>query len=114
MSIKSRIRSIIWPFQPPSQHTLPEFPNFKSLELSDKGAIEAITKKFPPYSDFNFVSMWAWDIKGEVRVSQLYGNLIVRFTDYLTGEPFYSFLGDSKVNETVRALLELSKRDGLK
>ena len=94
--------------------TLPEFPKFKPLELSDKQDIEKITNKYPPYSDFNFVSMWSWDIKDEMRVSQFYGNLVVRFTDYLTGVPFYSFLGDNKVNETAEALLKLSKNEGLK
>ena len=46
---------------------LPEFPQFKKLELSDKEEVEKFTSKFPPYSDFNFVSMWSWDIKGEMR-----------------------------------------------
>ena len=92
---------------------LPKFPQFKSLELSDKEDVEKITGKFPPYSDFNFVSMWSWDIKGEMRLSMLNENLVVRFTDYLTGEPFYSFLGDNKVNETVEELLEFSKKESL-
>jgi hypothetical protein len=48
---------------------LPEFPKFKSIEISDKEDVEKITKKYPPYSDFNFVSMWSWDIKGDMRVS---------------------------------------------
>lgn len=86
---------------------IPEFPEFKKLELSDKKDIEQFTSKFPPYSDFNFVSMWSWDIKGEMRVSQLNDNLVVRFTDYLTGEPFYSFLGNNKVNDTAEKLLEI-------
>ncbi len=92
---------------------LPEFPNFKSIELSDKNDIETITHKFPPYSDFNFLSMWSWDIKSEMRFSMLNDNLVVRFTDYLTGEPFYSFLGGNKVNDTVKSLLELSEKEGL-
>lgn len=91
---------------------LPDFPQFKNLELNDKDDIESITKKYPPYSDFNFISMWAWDIKGEMRVSKLNENLVVKFNDYVTGEPFYSFLGDNKVNETVESLLELSKKEG--
>lgn len=90
-----------------------EFPNFKPIELSDKGDVEKITNKFPPYSDFNFVSMFSWDIKGEMRISQLYGNLIVRFTDYITGEPFYSFLGSNKVNEVIDILLKLSLKEGI-
>ena len=91
---------------------IPQFPEFKKLELSDKEEIESFTKKFPPYSDFNFVSMWSWDIKGEARISQLNGNLVVRFNDYITGEPFYSFLGQSNVNETAKNLIEISKRLG--
>ncbi len=87
---------------------IPEFPQFKSLELSDKQEIEKITSKYPPYSDFNFVSMWCWDIKNEMRISLLYGNLVVRFTHYLTGEPFYSFLGETKVNETIEKLLNMT------
>src|SRR3989338_1647905 len=90
---------------------IPEFPKFKPIELSDKTEVEKITSKYPPYSDFNFVSMWSWDIKNEMRISLLNGNLVVRFTDYLTGEPFYSFLGDNKVNETVEELLEFSKKE---
>jgi hypothetical protein len=93
---------------------LTDFPQFKNLELNDKDDIESITKKYPPYSDFNFISMWAWDIKGEMRVSKLNGNLVVKFNDYITGEPFYSFLGDNKVNETIESLLELSKKEGFK
>ncbi len=93
---------------------LPEFPQFKHIELSDKEDVEAITGEYPPYSDFNFVSMWSWDIRGEMRLSVLYGNLVVRFTDYLTGQPFYSFIGENKVNETAKALLQLSKKEKLK
>ena len=92
---------------------IPEFPEFKNLELSDKEDVEKFTGKFPPYSDFNFVSMLSWDIKGEMRLSQLYGNLVVRFTDYVTGKPFYSFLGDNKVENTTKEILALAKKEGL-
>lgn len=92
---------------------IPEFPEFKQIELSDKGDIEKITHEYPPYSDFNFISMWSWDINGKMRISRLHGNLIVCFTDYISGEPFYSFLGDKKENETADALIKLSKEEGL-
>ena len=93
---------------------IPEFPEFKKLELADKDEIESFTKQFPPYSDFNFVSMWSWDIKGDMRVAWLNGNLVVKFTDYLTSQPFYSFLGTNKVNDTAAALIEISKVLGQK
>jgi len=87
---------------------IPQFPEFKRLELSDKAAIEKITSQYPPYSDFNFVSMWSWDIKGEMRISILNKNVVVRFCDYITGEPFYSFLGNNRVNETAKEILHIA------
>ncbi|MDD5050238.1 MAG: phosphatidylglycerol lysyltransferase domain-containing protein [Candidatus Pacebacteria bacterium] len=92
---------------------IPEFPKFKKLELSDKADVEAFTHKYPPYSDFNFTSMWSWNIKDEMSISQMNNNFVVRFTDYVTGKPFLSFLGTNKVNETAQALLEFSKSEGL-
>ena len=103
----------IKPPDPLIPSVIPEFPHFKKLELSDKEAVESFTQHYPPYSDFNFTSMWAWDVKGEMRVSQLNGNLVVRFTDYTTGEPFYSFLGTSNVSDTARKLLDLSVKEDL-
>jgi hypothetical protein len=90
---------------------IPEFPEFKKLELSDKKDVEKFTESFHPYSDFNFVSMWCWDVKKEMTISKLHDNLVVRFNDYLTWEPFYSFLGVNKVNETSEALFNLSIKE---
>ena len=92
---------------------LPQFPLFKNLELSDKVDIDTITSQYPPYSDFNFVSMWSWNVEGEMKVSQLNGNLVVKFTDYITAEPFLSFLGTNRISETVEALLTLSHATGM-
>ncbi len=92
---------------------IPEFPEFKKLELADKEAVGNFTKDFPPYSDFNFVSMWSWDIKGEMRLSELNKNLVVLFTDYLTGEPFYSFIGNKDIESTVRTLIAFSSQNNL-
>ena len=89
---------------------IPEFPNFKKLELTDKEEVEKITSKFPPYSDFNFVSMWSWDIKGEMRISKLNNNLVVKFTDYLIGSPFFSFLGENKLLETAQNIIDFAKK----
>ncbi len=91
---------------------IPLFPEFKKLELSDKDEIESFTRQFPPYSDFNFVSMWSWDIKSETSVSQCEGNLIVRFTDYLSKEPFYSFIGVNNIYKTIDSVTEYSLKNG--
>ena len=87
---------------------IPEFPQFKKLELSDKKDVEKFTSLFAPYSDFNFASLWSWNIKDEMRLSVLNGNLVVHFTNYLTEELFYSFLGDKKINETAETTISVS------
>jgi hypothetical protein len=92
---------------------IPAFPQFKGLEMSDRSEIDKFTSLFPPYSDFNFVSLWSWDLKGEVRLSILNGNLVVRFTHYITGELFYSFIGINQVDDTAKKIIELSAKEGL-
>ncbi|MBU2103588.1 DUF2156 domain-containing protein [Patescibacteria group bacterium] len=89
-----------------------EFPDFKKIEVSDKEEIDAYTKEYPPYSDFEFGSLWAWDVKEEMAISILNGNLVVKFTDYTTGKPFLAFLGKNMVNETAGALLSYSVQNG--
>jgi hypothetical protein len=93
---------------------LPEFPKFKKLELSDREDIEKITHVHAPHSDYNFMSMWAWDVKNHMEVSTLNNNLVVKFTDYITSEPFYSFLGKNKPEETAETLLNHSIENELK
>jgi len=90
---------------------IPTFPEFKKLELSDKKDVEKFTSEFPPYSDFNFSNMWGWDLKGEMGFSVLNNNLIVKFTDYLNGQLFLSFLGKNMVNETAKELIAFSKKN---
>lgn len=91
---------------------IPHFPEFKKLELTDKDEIDAYTAQFPPYSDFEFASLWAWNVKEEMGVSWLRGNLVIKFTDYTTGEPFLTFLGTNEVNETSKELLAYAAQGG--
>lgn len=90
---------------------IPHFPTFKKLEISDKEDVDSHTGSFPPYSDFEFSSLWSWDVKEEMAISLLNNNLVVRFTDYTTGHPFLSFLGTERVDETVEELLAYSARE---
>src|SRR3989344_4020231 len=90
---------------------IPEFPNFKKLELSDKQEIETFTSSWTPYSDFNFTSLWCWDTWGKTRLSKLNGNLIFKLGDYLTDSMFCSFIGDNNLNDTADKLLVFSKKE---
>lgn len=93
---------------------IPKFPEFKKLELSDKKDVEKFTLKYPPYADHNFAGTWSWDVRDQMQISELNGNYVVRFINYETGEPFFTFLGENKVDETAKHLLDLSKKENLK
>jgi hypothetical protein len=92
---------------------LPLFPNTKLLEISDKLLIETFVANFHPYSDYNFTSLYSWDTNNTIEIAQIYDNLVVKFSDYITGKAFYSFLGSNSVNKTAEALLEQSQTEGL-
>lgn len=84
---------------------IPLFPEFKPVEIGDREEIESLTRRFPTYSDFNFVSLLSW---GQSQVSILNGNLAICLQDYMTGAPVYSFMGTNDVAGTSFALLDLA------
>ena len=92
---------------------IPNFPESKQLEISDKQEIEKITSKFDPYSDYNFVSLFSWDTDEDVRISLLNKNLVVLFIDYVSSEKFYSFLGTNKVEDTINTLMRHARKRGI-
>ncbi len=92
---------------------IPPFPQFKKLELSDKNDVDLITRFYPPYSDFNFAGTWSSDTSEGLQISQLHGNYVIRFLDYFSREPFYTFLGDNHVNETLIELFNRTDQESL-
>src|SRR5687768_13844438 len=92
---------------------LPTFPDRKPLEPTDRAAIERVTRRFAPYSDFAFGSLWAWDVEGSCRIASLHGNLVVQLKDYGSDEHFFGFIGDRRVTETAGALLERAVVEGI-
>ena len=94
---------------PPScQRVIPLFPEFKPLEPADRMAVEAVVHTFPPYSEFSFTNLYAWN----AQISCLHGNLAVRLTDYVSGAPFFTFIGRHRLAETAMQLLALSRAQG--
>ena len=95
---------------------IPKFPEFKIVEINDREAVEAYTHRYSPYSDFNFTNLWAWDTKDtrdERMISELNGNLVVRFTDCDTGVFFFSFLGTNDPVDTIAKLLRYAEESGV-
>jgi hypothetical protein len=101
------------PIRPSVVGRIPRFPAFKPLALTDQFAVESWARRFPPYSDFNFVSLWTWNTDGNVELSWLNDNLVVKFKDYSSPARFYSFLGATDVVSTALTLLADARRSGL-
>lgn len=91
---------------------IPKFPKFVRLTFEHRPCIEKHILKHPPYSDFNFTSLISWGGE-ETYLSELNGNLVVKLRDYITNEPFYTFIGLNNVNETTKTLLKESTKNGL-
>jgi hypothetical protein len=92
---------------------IPLFPNFKKIDLGDKYEIDSFINKYSPYSDYNFVSLWSYNILDDVLISNLHNNLAVKFLDYKTNGHFYSFIGKNNINSTIAKLLRLAKEDNI-
>ncbi len=90
---------------------IPDFPAFKPLQISDKHEIEKITKTFEPYSDYNFVSLFCWDVDDQIMISRLNNNLVVLFVDYLDKHRFFTFIGSNKIDETIDRLISTAKSE---
>ncbi len=84
------------------------FPNFEKLNLRHKNEIETMWKEFPPYSDYNFTSLYSYDVDDSAEVCFLNKNLVVVMPDYTSAITIISFLGIEKLDETIQVLLKYS------
>lgn len=84
----------------------PNFPQFRPLEIEDQAFIDKFFDElFPPYSDHTFSNLWTWNSQNQTQVSRLNNNLVIRLNDYVTNEPFLTFLGNKNIAETIEVLL---------
>jgi len=90
--------------------SLPIFPQFEKLSLNHKEVLQAIANNYPS-SDFNFAGLFTWDVGENVMICSLNGNLIIRSADYVTHDIFYSFIGESKVDETIETLIDYAEKN---
>ena len=92
--------------------TIPTFPQFKKLHITDKTAVEKITFQHPPYSDFNFASLWNYDVKHTTTLSLLNSNLVIVLEDYTSDDMLYTFIGHNRVIDTTYKLLSYVQKRG--
>jgi len=84
----------------------------RPLTLDAKSEIEAVTRRFPPYCDFNFASLYVWDIDDDTRYAVVDDNLVLELRDNKNRAPLYSLLGSSGVADLAHELIARSVADG--
>lgn len=89
---------------------IPKFPEFKSIKIDDKRHFDLISEKYPGFSDFNFNSFFSWDLENKHAISELNGNLVLKFSDYETSEPFLTFIGERDTEKTVEQIFALAQK----
>lgn len=85
----------------------PVFPKFKIISINDKESIEEIDRQFEDYSDFNFVSLFTWNMNKSAMYSIKDGNLIIKLRDYGSKEPTYSIIGKNINDEILEDLKKI-------
>lgn len=80
---------------------------FNPLSLEDKEYVERITSQMPPYSDFNFFSLWTWN-KGEgLLIARIDNGFVIQLKDYLDDSKAYVYMVElSSGVEVHKAILE--------
>lgn len=92
---------------------IPSYPKFKKLKFTDKNDINKFTKKYTPSSDYNFAGLWSYNTNENIEISILNGNLVMKSFDYITLEPFYSFIGTTNSIQTAEELIKNAKKNNI-
>lgn len=87
------------------------FPDFTPINMKLKEEIQLFTRRFDPYEDFSFVNLYTWDTNGKAGVAWLNNNLVIKIPNYTDRTKFsYTFIGLSRLDETVSKLLDTFPR----
>ena len=85
---------------------IPQYPIFSKLNIKNRDEIIELNSKYPPYSDFNFTSIYCWDTDETAEVSMLNNNLVIKLPGYLTGNKIVSILGNINIDASIKILLK--------
>ena len=81
--------------------------NLKKLTIEDLAEIRDFTNRFEPYSDFNVISLWAWNTGNNTEFQFHNGNLIIKMPDYREPDSsVMSVLGENNTEKTLDVLYE--------
>lgn len=93
-----------------SETNLPNFPEFRELEIEDREILKASLDRLPPETaDQNFTSLFMWRHNYDVKISQLNGTFCLYCTPPLEGEFFFPPVGEERVLESAEACFTFLK-----
>ncbi len=92
---------------------IPEFPEFRPVELEDRAGLEALFKAMQPeVSELNFTNLFMFKHVHEYRLSSLDGNVLIRAKSYADEPYFMPPIGKSRITETVVAMMDYMRKKG--
>jgi hypothetical protein len=59
------------------------------------------------------VSLWSYNTEEDFMISNLNNNIILRFKDYITYEPYLTFIGCNNILDTLETLFKQEKEEGI-
>ena len=82
-----------------------QYPEFTKIDINIKKSYENIIRKYPSYSDFNFVSLFCWNTDGSAEVSRLGDGIVIKLKDYTSEKTVYSYMTDN--SDAIKYINEL-------
>lgn len=75
-----------------------QFPKFSPLSLDQAGEVANFYHPEHHYSDFNFLSIYSWDVDGATKISVCGQGLLIMLPDYISGEISLAYSGGGLVD----------------
>lgn len=84
----------------------------KLISRSDLSTLHRHYLKYPPYSDFNVVSLWGYMVPG-ARYMEKNGSILYEMTDYNNNKKYFSILGGKSTKTIIRKLAKRTTAESL-
>lgn len=92
---------------------IPQFPEFRPVELDDRAHVEALfTEMQPEVSELNFTNLFMFRHVHDYRLSVLDGNLLIRARSYAKLPYFFPPIGERGIPATLSAMMEYMRGRG--
>ncbi len=87
-------------------HTVPTYPEFRNLRLSDRPLLVSQLKKFPPQiSELTFTSLFSYRISDRTKISQIDNTILVKiFPETANEEVFFPPIGATDIASVINAV----------